>query len=69
VKETLSMSEIPSAQPSKSAEIDSSLFAFIDSFVDSYNKFANVPISDLFEININDKTGEFYRTEFRLNAF
>lgn len=43
--------------------------SLIDSFVDSYNKISETPISDLFDIEINDKESEYYRTEFRLLAY
>lgn len=43
--------------------------SLIDLFVDSYNKIAETPISDLFDIYITDKKSEYYRTEFRLIAY
>ncbi|MCC8013820.1 MAG: TM2 domain-containing protein, partial [Eubacterium sp.] len=41
----------------------------IDKFISVYNSIATTPITDTFEININDENGGYYRTEFRLLSF
>lgn len=44
-------------------------YAGVDKFIELYNAKAVTPITDSYEIDINDTNGEYYRTEFRLNAF
>ena len=41
----------------------------IDGIVDEYNQIAPMPISNMIEVDVTDKSGEHYRTEFRLAAF
>ena len=41
----------------------------IDEFIELYNQSAPVSITDAIEIDIRDKDGGHYRTEFRLTAF
>lgn len=44
-------------------------YEVIDSFILEYNKVSDMEITDTDEIDITDKSNEYYRTEFRLAAF
>lgn len=52
-----------------SSIVETSEYEFVDNFINNYNSISNTPIVDAFEIDINDKEGGYYRTEFRLLAF
>lgn len=43
--------------------------SLVDAFIEEYNATAPAPITDVVEIDITDKEGGHYRTEFRLGAF
>lgn len=53
----------------ESVVIKDDIYKIIDSFISSYNEATDVEIVDTTEIDITDKNGEYYRTEFRLLAF
>lgn len=55
-------------EPDTHSEV-SEQFVVIDTFVKKYNEIATTIMSDGIEINIHDKNGGHYRTEYRLNAF
>lgn len=42
---------------------------WVDSFIETYNSSAEIPITDLVDIDIHDKSSGYYRTEFRTYAF
>ena len=44
-------------------------FGVINTFIEKYNEIATVQMTEGKEIDIHDKEGGYYRTEFRLNAF
>lgn len=41
----------------------------INTFIELYNAYTQTPITNLVDIDIHDKTSEYYRTEFRTHAF
>ena len=49
------------------AEESDADYAVINSFIEQYNKIADVPITDPVKMELKDPT--FYRTEYRLTAF
>lgn len=44
-------------------------YYIIDTFINKYNENSTKKISSSIEIDIQDKDGGYYRTEYRLNAF
>ena len=49
--------------------ISSNPFEDLDAFIDAYNSASEIKISSQEEIDIHDKSGGYYRTEFRLNHY
>ena len=52
-----------------SVNIPADEFGVINTFIEKYNEIAIVQMTEGKEIDIHDKEGGYYRTEFRLNAF
>ncbi len=52
-----------------SKNIPTDEFSVINTFIEKYNEIATVQMTEGKEIDIHDKEGGYYRTEFRLNAF
>lgn len=67
--EVTSNNEFGATTDAISSESQPETTSSLDSFIISYNKIAPTPITDTEEININDKSSNHYRTEFRLGAF
>ena len=53
--------------PKEESNTESSPSDAISAFIEQYNNIADVPITNPIEIDIH--ASEYYRTEFRLNAF
>jgi len=51
------------SESSKTADYDE--FHIIDTFIEKYNAVATTPMTEPVVININDKSSEYYRTEYR----
>lgn len=41
----------------------------VDRFIELYNEISDIAITDLIDIDIHDKSGGYYRTEFRTYAY
>lgn len=62
-------SESPSDQTEENNEnAEKDRFSNLNLFIEKYNEIAATPITDTFEIDISSGS-EYYRTEFRLNAY
>lgn len=58
----------PSAPISKVEEVNNP-YVDLDAFIDDFNAMGGIQITSHEQIDIHDKSGGYYRTEFRLNAF
>lgn len=58
---------VPTAEPS--TEEPTAERSRIDVFIEAFNQVAATPITEVAEIDIFDREGGHYRTEFRLSAF
>ena len=56
-------------EPIATVEEPSNPSADLDAFVDSFNAAGGIQIVSKEQIDIHDKSGGYYRTEFRLNAY
>lgn len=61
--------DVISSADDSSEQYESSPYEIVDAFIADYNELSQTPIENIIEIDINDKDGEYYRTEFRLLAF
>lgn len=61
--------EAPTTEIPATTEAAVSEFSVIDTFVEKYNAIAITPMTEGVEIDIHDKEGGHYRTEYRLTAF
>lgn len=69
ISEENETSESPSDQIEENTEnAEKDRFSNLNLFIEKYNEIAATPITDTFEIDISSGS-EYYRTEFRLNAY
>ena len=58
-----------STEATSGESVSSNPFEDLDTFIDEYNSVSEIKINSHEEIDIHDKSGGYYRTEFRLNHY